>query len=110
VSKESITDLIAKLRKLEQRERVDHREHGPECMGAPSWETRLSRDLALVVDALEAVTVPTEPEYEYRAVTKVGNHFGSFDSMPEMDKGWTAERRTVGKWEAVEPENGGTHE
>jgi hypothetical protein len=64
VSKESITDLIAKLRKLEQRERVDHREHGPECMGAPSWETRLSRDLALVVDALEAVTVPTENERE----------------------------------------------
>jgi hypothetical protein len=60
----SITDLIAKLRKLEQRERVDHREHGPECMGAPSWETRLSRDLALVVDALEAVTVPTENERE----------------------------------------------
>jgi hypothetical protein len=174
VSKESITDLIAKLRKLEQRERVDHREHGPECMGAPSWETRLSRDLALVVDALEAVTVPTEnerelafriadtlayyrcrlnnpkadhphmgyhafsedqrehlraqqaeatgeilriiaensprlpvpvePEWEYRRRHNRGANSATFDTAPELNHGEWVERRMLGEWEALEPD------
>ena len=47
--------------------------------------------------------VAPEPVYEYRRVDQNGRvRFGAeFSSMPLLDEGWSAERRTVGVWERL---------
>ena len=54
---------------------------------------------------LHHLPVQLEPEWEYRRVPENGQlaicH--TFESMPELDEGWIAERRSVGKWLPVEP-------
>ena len=42
-------------------------------------------------------------EYEYRRVSREGRiRFATFDSMPELNEGESAQRRTLGPWEVVE--------
>jgi hypothetical protein len=53
---------------------------------------------------VEPVTVPTEPEYEYRRRHNRGANIATFDTAPELNHGEWVERRMLGEWEALEPD------
>jgi hypothetical protein len=55
--------------------------------------------------ALELATTGSEltVEYEYRRVTSAGRiYFPTFESVPELNEGELAQRRTLGPWGVVE--------
>jgi len=61
---------------------------------------------------LEAVAVPVEPEWEYRRRhPRRANSPATFETVPELNHGEWVERRMLGEWEAVAPDEvteGGT--
>jgi len=58
--------------------------------------------------------VPVEPEWEYRRFLPSDSRLQSYQeysSMPPLAEGWVVERRTVGEWQQVAPDEvteGGT--
>ena len=58
-----------------------------------------------ICDPNDTEAVPVEPEWEYRRVPENGQLAicRTFESVPELDEGWIAERRSVGPWLPVEP-------
>jgi len=83
---------------------------------------RAGRAIGKLINALESVVVPeyddgtpisfgpalatpVEPEWEYRRVFPSGRPqiLNYFDKPPEIDEGWSVERRSVGPWLPVEP-------
>jgi len=63
---------------------------------------------------LDAGAVPVEPEWEYRRFLPSDSRLQSYQeysSMPPLAEGWVVERRTVGEWQQVAPDEvteGGT--
>jgi hypothetical protein len=73
------------------------------------------RAITDVTDAVLAagfrLPVPVEPEWEYRRRHNRGANSATFDTAPELNHGEWVERRMLGEWEALEPDEiteGGT--